>query len=64
MVSKEFKELMSDMLDKGWRTYYIRDMKEFEERIPYLTNFCGVEIVIYDKHPYAFIRDTYKKEDE
>jgi hypothetical protein len=61
LTRKQFKEIMLDMLDKGYRAYLIPSLRELEERLEMLSNRLSIEVTTYKPFRVIFVRDIYKK---
>jgi len=55
----KFKQLINDMMENGWRVYYLPSKSE--NILSSLSHRRNLEIITYDGKPFVLIKNSYKK---
>lgn len=60
-IQRSFSYHVQDMMRKGYRAYFIENMREFQEDAYELAEEKGLEIEVCDPFRIVFIKDDKKK---
>ena len=62
-----FKELAMELMDQGWRCYYLPDISSAIRNPVYLHAICRrnqIEVQVYEGKSLVFVKDSKPLEDE